>query len=145
MKYMAFNKTTDECTGIRVFDSSSDIQNEFWWDATKFYIAEFANDYDFTYLQNPAVVSTCTTSDNKDQVVTDFTIDYDATLHNAQVDKETFQLIKDWCADEEEGCEEAFINLGIDDNTDTRYQAYVTQKSSIKSSQSAKKIVIGTG
>lgn len=41
-----------------------------------------------------------------------------------QHDRETFRLIKDWCAQQPEGCEEAFLNLGVTNINDSRYKAY---------------------
>ena len=42
----------------------------------------------------------------------------------AKVDLETYSLIKAWCKSQDEGCEEAFINIGIADKTNVRYVAY---------------------
>ncbi len=39
-------------------------------------------------------------------------------------DTETWRLIRLWCERQDEGCEEAFINLGIEDPQHPRYQAY---------------------
>lgn len=56
------------------------------------------------------------------------------------IDQESFSLIKNWCATQPEGCEEAFLALGIADKDDDRYLAYVAKKSEIKQQQSAKKM-----
>ncbi|MET4696706.1 hypothetical protein [Endozoicomonas lisbonensis] len=45
-------------------------------------------------------------------------------IQERQHDIETFRLIKEWCTSQPEGCEEAFLNLGVNNNTDSRYQAY---------------------
>ncbi|MBL4647657.1 MAG: hypothetical protein JKY13_01660 [Gammaproteobacteria bacterium] len=58
----------------------------------------------------------------------------------AEVDAETFTLIQEWCSLQSEGCEEAFMNKGIDDNTDVRYLAYRTQRGTIVTAQNQKKI-----
>ena len=43
---------------------------------------------------------------------------------NHERDTETYRLIKIWCERQDEGCEEAFINLGIQDPEHPRYLAY---------------------
>ena len=60
---------------------------------------------------------------------------------NASIDRATYQLIKSWCATQPDGCEEAFLNLGISSaGANARYQAYVTAKSGIITAQSALKV-----
>jgi len=43
---------------------------------------------------------------------------------NMAKDVETWRLIRLWCERQDEGCEEAFINLGIDNPQHPRYLAY---------------------
>ena len=61
---------------------------------------------------------------------------------NVLVDGETYRLIREWCKTQPEGCEEAFLNIGIENNLDPRYSAYKAQRSAIIASQSAKKIEV---
>ena len=56
-----------------------------------------------------------------------------------EISQETFELIKAWCEGQPEGCEEAFINLGIANNSNARYQAYVAAKNQIIAEQHQKK------
>jgi hypothetical protein len=53
---------------------------------------------------------------------------------------ETFNLIKNWCREQPEGCEEAFICLGIDDKFNKRYLEYLNKKIEIKKNQNSKKL-----
>jgi hypothetical protein len=141
MKYMVAERSNDQIINSDVFDTSTEITDAVSWQSDLYYVIEFSDsDPDIAKIQKPDVISTVTTTQNKDNVVDDFTVSFDAVRHNARIDEETFQLIKDWCKGEAEGCEEAFINLGIADDQDTRYQAYLTEKTSIKSSQAAKKV-----
>jgi hypothetical protein len=55
------------------------------------------------------------------------------------IDQESFSLIKTWCATQPEGCEEAFLALGIADKDDERYLDYVAKKNEIRVQQSEKK------
>lgn len=59
-----------------------------------------------------------------------------------QIDLETFKLIKQWCSEQPEGCEEAFLVLGIADQANVRYQAYLEQKATIKAGQNVKKAAV---
>lgn len=58
------------------------------------------------------------------------------------IDAETYKLVKEWCAHEVEGCEEAFLALGIEDRNNDRYITYMQQKAAIKNQQSAKKAAL---
>lgn len=58
---------------------------------------------------------------------------------NIRIDRETHSLIKAWCAKQDEGCEEAFLNLGIDDPKDARYLQYRAERAAIIAEQSKKK------
>lgn len=58
----------------------------------------------------------------------------------AEIDDETCVLIKAWCASQSEGTEESFFNLGIADNSGTRYQDYLTERNNIVAAQHQKKI-----
>lgn len=55
------------------------------------------------------------------------------------IDNETYYLIRDWCRTQPEGCEEAFISIGIHDKNNPRYLAYMEQKNTIKDVQTQKK------
>ena len=58
------------------------------------------------------------------------------------IDAETYRLIKQWCQEQPEKCEEAFINIGIsEDKSHPRYQAYVKAKSNIIKEQKKKRNV----
>jgi hypothetical protein len=59
-----------------------------------------------------------------------------------QIDLDTFALIRVWCSNQEEGCEEAFLSLGIEDKTNARYMDYVNQKDAIKADQADKKAAL---
>jgi len=59
-----------------------------------------------------------------------------------QIDLETFTLIRAWCTNQEEGCEEAFLSLGIEDKTNARYMDYLNQKDAIKADQADKKAAL---
>lgn len=129
MKYLIFDNTNDVLL-YGPFDSESDATSFQFYDASKCTVVstedqdiiDKASDprYTITYVEDTINVST----DN----------------YNTNIDRETFHLIKEWCKTQPEGCEEAFINIGITDINDVRYQAYITEKDSIKASQSAKKI-----
>ncbi len=57
-----------------------------------------------------------------------------------EIDRETFDLIKAWCAGESERVEEAFLSLGIGDVSDVRFQLYQDNKQSLIASQQQKKV-----
>ncbi|WP_211826837.1 hypothetical protein [Kistimonas asteriae] len=58
--------------------------------------------------------------------------DHESRRHDNEQDRETFRLIKVWCERQDEGCEEAFINLGVENPQHARYQAYREAVSEIK-------------
>jgi len=59
---------------------------------------------------------------------------------NDAIDKETFDLIKDWCV-EQGKCEEWYLNKGIiNGSSDSDFVAYKTERESIIAAQAAKKV-----
>jgi len=62
------------------------------------------------------------------------------TTYNTNVDLSTYDLIKAWGKSQPEGCEEAFICLGIENKTNKRYLDYLNAKLDIINKQSDKKI-----
>ncbi|KEI71222.1 hypothetical protein [Endozoicomonas elysicola] len=57
---------------------------------------------------------------------------YAQEIAEKEHDTETYRLIKEWCNGQSEGCEEAFLNLGVLSHTDSRYQAYLQAVNEIK-------------
>lgn len=61
-------------------------------------------------------------------------------LRAETINKETYQIIKQWCLGQKEGCEEAFLHIGIEHGKDhPRYQVYVQAKQQIIEEQKQKK------
>ena len=58
---------------------------------------------------------------------------YAREIAEKEHDIETYRLIKEWCNGQPEGCEEAFLNLGVINQADSRYQAYREAVNEIKS------------
>jgi hypothetical protein len=54
--------------------------------------------------------------------------DIEVLLRNRALDKVTYNMIKEWCLVQPEGCEEAFFNM---DKTSARYLVYKAKKEEI--------------
>lgn len=57
----------------------------------------------------------------------------------ADINQETYNLIKNWCQANSLGCEEAYLSKGIEDAEDESFLAYKVAKEYIKAAQKAKK------
>lgn len=139
MKYFAVNLTDSFLFDSILYDSESDL------DAAvaaanmtgNVFKVEVADNYDTQHLFDSEPVITVTTAEDKTLMVTIFEIHKDYTAFNANIDIVTETQIKDWCRAQTKN-EEYYITRAIDnDNTDSQYVTYKTNKDSIKSFQAA--------
>ena len=64
---------------------------------------------------------------------------YKTECADERVDLETYDLIKQWCRSQPEGCEEAFLFMGIENREHPRFQEYKSRRLQIIEDQKSKK------
>jgi len=138
-KYSVFKKDDNKRFMNIIYDNPNEILSLCFYNPDLHYIVKLKDGENIEDLQIPGVIVTCDTEDDKDEIVTDYTFIFDYTIYNRVIDKETFILIKDWCNNQAEGCEEAFFGIGVDNKDNQRYKDYKDQKAIIKAAQTLKK------